>query len=256
MDNNYNQNGNYGGYGSNNDNTYMPPNTNQSTNMGQNSPYMQPNPGQAMPYMQPNPGQGMPYIQPQAPKKGCAFGIAALVVGILSMTLCCVGGSVMGIAGIILGVVALCRKESKFGLAIGGIVTSVFGVLIGIYMLAVVIFAGAAYDEIKDMDEKEIENWFQERLDALENEGVSGLNDLRPEVNIVTNENPFMGHNFQCEDESVIYFNEDGTFLWYRDDSDHSDNYYTGTYEVYMGAEARSYITEDLAEYASFLLND
>lgn len=135
------------------------------------NPYMQPNQGPS--YMPPN--QGSPYMQPQTPKKGCAFGIAALVVGILSMTLCCVGGSVLGIIGAVLGIVGLCRKESKYGLAIGGIVTSVLGVLIGIYMLVVVVFAGVAYDEIKDMDEDELQYWLEQRIDELENGNFDGF---------------------------------------------------------------------------------
>ncbi len=114
------------------------------------------------------PDQAMPYMQPE-PKKGCGFGIAALIVGILSMTLCCVGGSVLGIIGTVLGIVGLCRRESKYGLAIAGIVTSVIGILIGIYMLFVVFVAGVAFDEIKDMDEYEMQEWLEERLDAIEN---------------------------------------------------------------------------------------
>ncbi len=114
------------------------------------------------------PDQAMPYMQPE-PKKGCGFGIAALIVGILSMTLCCVGGSVLGIIGTVLGIVGLCRRESKYGLAIAGIVTSVLGILIGIYMLFVLFFAGFAYDEIKDMDEYEMQEWLEDRLDAIEN---------------------------------------------------------------------------------------
>lgn len=128
-------------------------------------------------YMQPDQGQGAPYMQPQEPRKGCGFGIAALVIGILSMTLCCVGGSVLGIAGTVLGIVGLCRKESKFGLAIAGIVTSVLGVLIGIYMLFVVFVAGVAYDEIKDMDEYEMQEWLQEQLRSIENGDFTRADD-------------------------------------------------------------------------------
>lgn len=157
------------------DNYYNQPNQeplyNQPDQPDQSSPYMQPD--QGSPYNQPN--QGSPYMQPQQPKKGSAFGIAALVIGILSMTLCCVGGSVLGIVGVVLGIVALCRKESKYGLAIGGIVTSVLGVLIGIYMLAVVVFAGIAYDDVKDMDEDELQYWLEERIDELEDGDFSGF---------------------------------------------------------------------------------
>ena len=235
MDNNYNQDN---GYNSNSNGTYNPNNGNYYQGNGYNPN----NGGYNNPYMAPN--QGSPYGQPQKPEKGCGFGIAALIIGILSMTLCCVGGSLFGIIGIILGIVALCRKESKYGLAIGGIVTSVFGVLIGIYMLMCVIFAGLAYDEIKDMDERELEQWLEERLEEIENGNFDGFDGTAG----TTSENPFEDHSFQCGDSSAIYFYDDGSYLWYQDDSDHNDNYYSGTYDVYMGSAAQKYITEDLAD--------
>ena len=124
------------------------------------------------------------------------------------MTLCCVGGSLFGIIGIILGIVALCRKESKYGLAIGGIVTSVFGVLIGIYMLMCVIFAGLAYDEIKDMDERELEQWLEERLEEIENGNFDGFDGTAG----TTSENPFEDHSFQCGDSSAVYFYDESKY--------------------------------------------
>ena len=235
MDNNYNQDN---GYNSNSNGTYNPNNGNYYQGNGYNPN----NGGYNNPYMAPN--QGSPYGQPQKPEKGCGFGIAALIIGILSMTLCCVGGSLFGIIGIILGIVALCRKESKYGLAIGGIVTSIFGVLIGIYMLMCVIFAGLAYDEIKDMDERELEQWLEERLEEIENGNFDGFDGTAG----TTSENPFEDHSFQCGDSSAVYFYDDGSYLWYQDDSDHNDNYYSGTYDVYMGSAAQKYITEDLAD--------
>lgn len=59
----------------------------------------------------------------------------------------------------------------------------------------------------------------------------------------------FTGNSFRASDGSVIYFEEEGSFVWYQDDSDHSDNYYSGTYDVYFGEEAEDYIVNDLAEY-------
>lgn len=153
MDNQYNQENNqYSGS--------YPPNAENQGIPNQDPAYM------------PN---GVPYMPPQEPRKRAAFGIAALVIGILSMTLCCVGGSVLGIVGVVLGIVGLCRKEAKYGLAIAGIVTSVLGVLIGIYMLVVVVFAGVAYDEIKDMDEEELQYWMEQRIDELENGDFDGF---------------------------------------------------------------------------------
>ena len=91
MDNNYNQDN---GYNSNSNGTYNPNNGNYSQGNGYNpnngnyyqgNGYNPNNGGYNNPYMAPN--QGSPYGQPQKPEKGCGFGIAALIIGILSMTL-------------------------------------------------------------------------------------------------------------------------------------------------------------------------
>lgn len=51
-----------------------------------------------------------------------------------------------------------------------------------------------------------------------------------------------------ASDSSEIVFTETG-FNWYKDENIYTDNYYTGTYKFYMGAEAAKYITEDLSSY-------
>ena len=104
----------------------------------------------------------------QPPKKGCGLGVTSLVLGILSLTLCCVGGTLFGLAAIIFGIVSLCKKESKYGLGIAGIVTGVLGFLVGAYMLFVVVLAGMMYDNVKDMDPYEVEEWLEENEDTLE----------------------------------------------------------------------------------------
>lgn len=50
-------------------------------------------------------------------------------------------------------------------------------------------------------------------------------------------------------DYSQIHFSSDGTFRFYRYKDDYSDSYYEGTYLFFIGAEAVTYITEDLASY-------
>ena len=50
------------------------------------------NGGYNNPYMAPN--QGSPYGQPQKPEKGCGFGIAALIIGILFGMLAAIIGDI------------------------------------------------------------------------------------------------------------------------------------------------------------------
>lgn len=59
----------------------------------------------------------------------------------------------------------------------------------------------------------------------------------------------FAGEKYQASDGSVIYFEEDGGFIWYQDDSNHTDNYYSGTFDVYLAGEAEDYIVNELNEY-------
>lgn len=208
--NGYQQNGGYNsnhGYGANND-------------YGQNNGYGGNN----------NYGPNSMYMQ-QEPKKSKGLAIAAMVVGILSMTLCCTVGSVLGLVGLILGIVSLSKKEDGKGMAIAGIITSAIGILVGIVFIFLLVLDMQIMKENGDLTITEME---EELIGELE-----GL----PE------ENPFTGCRFQCGDGSMIYFEEDGSFIWYQSDEDHDDNYYTGTYDVYMGEDAYDYIIYDLSEY-------
>ena len=58
------------------------------------------------------------------------FAIASLILGILSCTICCAIGAVLGVIGLILGIVSLAQKRGGKGLAIGGVVTSGIGIFI------------------------------------------------------------------------------------------------------------------------------
>ena len=88
--------------------------------------------------------------------------------------------------------------------------------------------------------------WFDFTKDVVSNHMISvDVKDM-PEF---FQKDEFTGNSFRASDGSVIYFEEEGGFVWYQDDSDHSDNYYSGTYDVYFGEEAEDYIVNDLAEY-------
>lgn len=49
-------------------------------------------------------------------------------------------------------------------------------------------------------------------------------------------------------DSSEMVFGSDG-FNWYKDENVYTDNYYTGTYEVYVGVTAVEFITVNLSSY-------
>lgn len=122
----------------------------QPDQYGQPSQYGQPGQyGQPAQYGQPGqyapPGQyGGGYGEPP---KSNGLGIAALVVGILSIPaafLAGVPGIVLGLIAIVLGIVGLrrvkARRADNRGMAITGVVTGVLGLLLGIAVLAFTAF--------------------------------------------------------------------------------------------------------------------
>lgn len=172
------------------------------------------------------------YGQPQKEEK-YGLAVASLVVGILSMTLCCIGGSIVGLAGLILGIISCTKKESKRGLAIGGMITSAIGFLIGVVYIGIIIWAITDYEDYDDFEHMQ--------------STITGEESLIPDDYEIA-ANVFDGHSYQAGDGSVIYF-EDDSFIWYKDDSDHENNYYTGTYDAYFAEEARNYILYDLSAF-------
>ena len=186
-----------------------------------------------------------PYNTPEPERKG--FAIASLVLGILSLVLCCLFGGVLGIVGLILGIVSLVKKESKMGMAIAGIITSAFGIIFGIAMaIYFVMFFGFItenYDAIVNSEitvEEAIEESLGESKPGADTEGSAAEAD---------DEDPFASKSFEAGDGSVIYFEADGSFVWYQDDADHEDYYYVGTYDCYRAEFAESYIVTYLGEY-------
>lgn len=161
----------------------------------------------------------------QPPKQKQGFGIASLIVGILSMTLCAAFGSLFGIVGLILGIVACVRREKNRVFGIVGIVTSCVGIILGIIVIVAIVQYGTVDYHVE-----------------LNGESIVSSDDVT--------EDCFAGKSFVAGDGSVIYFYEDGSFYWYQDDADHEDNYFVGIYETYHGDAAVTYITEDLSEYA------
>lgn len=86
-------------------------------------------------------------------KPGRGFGIASMVLGILSLVCCCTAyfGIVLGVLGLIFGIISY--KKGSNGFAIAGIITSSFGILTGIIMVFIVIFAeGINWDKIFPFD--------------------------------------------------------------------------------------------------------
>ena len=99
-------------------------------------------------------------------KKG--FSIAALVLGIIAIVLCCIWyvSILCGILALIFGIIG--RKSSKRGMSIAGIVTGVIGIILCIVLYVGVILLGlgiynSALDSLDDANGS-----IQDSIDALE----------------------------------------------------------------------------------------
>lgn len=151
-------------------------------------------------------------------KTSYVFGLISMIMGIVSLCYFYLSTRLLGITAIVLGIISLSRKEAKKGFGITGIVTGALGVIFGVVFL-MFLFGHAIGEQGKEPS------------------NPAERNEL------------FCNNTYCVDDDSVIYFGDDGTFIWYLYDDDHSDYYMQGTYEVYSQEEALDYITEDLAAY-------
>ena len=92
---------------------------------------------------------------PANDKKG--FSIAALVLGIIALVLCCIWYVSIPccIIALILGIIGL--KSSKRGMSIAGIITGVIGMILSIVLVIAIVMLGvsifnSAKDAIEDSD--------------------------------------------------------------------------------------------------------
>ncbi len=89
--------------------------------------------------------QNMNSQMPNQPNQnGSGFAIASMVLGILSLVIgCCYGiGIIPAIIGVILGAISLNQQRPGRGMAIAGLVTSILGILCGIFWI--LAFVGIA----------------------------------------------------------------------------------------------------------------
>ena len=202
-------------------------------------------PGYPYGYGQPNPGY------PQNDQGPGTFAIVSLVMGILSMLLCCVYGGFLGLAGLVFGIISIVKQEAKRGIAVAGIVTSALGILL---LVTVSFFRLLIFERFSERfwEEFDAESIIQEYFEEYE-ENQDPIPESLPETDIESKQeiegDPFAGKEYVAGDDSVIYFAQDGSFLWYQDDENHEDNYYQGTYIAYRGQQANDVLLYELTEY-------
>ena len=160
-------------------------------------------------------------------KKG--LGIASMVLGIIAIICSLIYISIpLALLSIILGIISLVKKQKKaFGIA--GIILSVVSIIITIlWPIFVLVIAGNP----TLINEKNIKS-------KLYNDISDGITDN------LDVENKIKGNKWMASDGSVLELKDDGTYYWYEDENDKSDNYYEGEYTVSLGDSAIEQINEE-----------
>ena len=140
---------------------------------GQQPPYGQPPPsyGQQPDYGQ-SPAYGQPgYGQPPVRQGGNGLAVAALVLGILALVsfLTILGGIGLGLIAVILGFIARSKAKqgtgSGTGLAVGGIITGLLGIVLALAWGAFLLFFA---NEVSECDptlpEAELQQCIEDQL--------------------------------------------------------------------------------------------
>ena len=115
----------------------------------------------------------------------------------------------------------------------------------------------ASDNDISENDTKQSEDSsdvaeFKEESDTTESSAVEDTSDIKEEKEMqLKDETPTLtGYNWQGTlDGSLLVFQQDGTFRYYRSADDLTDSYYEGTYVFHVGKDAVTYITTTLIQY-------
>jgi len=103
-------------------------------------------------------------------------------------------------------------------------------------------------EDKKDKDEAEKKDSAEDKKGDDDDSDVDKDSD-KPEVSDEAAR--LTSYNWQgTKDGSLMVFEQDGTFRYYQSAEDFTDNYFEGTYEFYVGADAVDYITTDLSDYS------
>lgn len=124
------------------------------------------------------------------------------------------------------------------------------GVVLGIISIAltigIIILIFLSFTNIVVNKEKIINNFkIEDKIDDYIDKYKDKFNDIY-ENDILNPE--IKGYSWQADDNSIIYLNEDNTYIWYEKEND-ENNYYQGTFKIFNGKTAVDYIDEIIEKY-------
>lgn len=194
----------------------------------------QPQPG--MGYQQ-QPGMGYQGYQPQMqssyvpePKKStngaCIAGFILGLVGIFTFAI----PSFIGFIVSLIGVIVASVKKQK------GKVLGIIGMVLSLLMMVGMILFMANADKISEALDSNAEGQSFEEM--LFNDSYEGKIEIISETEWL-----------EKNSGSCLIFEADDNFKYYQDYRDLTNNYYTGTYEIYFGYEAMDVIEQRYAQY-------
>ena len=177
------------------------------------------------------PASAAPTYNPKpAAQKTNGLCIAGFVISLVSL-LCAGFTAIVSLILSICGYVSASKKNQKGkGFAVAGIVISIVLVLFFAFVMFVYYF-GEYYSGYSSSSSHKVEE-----------DGDIDYSDMNISRLIKNTD-------WVEKDDSFLVFDSSSRFHYYRDHGDTSDNYYTGTYEIYVGEDAVEFITEDLSEY-------
>lgn len=110
------------------------------------------------------------------------------------------------------------------------------------------LFFVACSQEVSDDDKEESRT--KQTEEASDEEESKEDSDIVEEPDITEEAPALTEYNWQgTQDGSLLVFEEDGTFRYYRSAEDLTDSYYEGTYVFHVGEDAITYITTTLGQY-------
>lgn len=105
-------------------------------------------------------------------------------------------------------------------------------------------------EEASDEEESKEDSYIVEEPDTTDSSAMEDTTTTEEEPDITEEAPALTEYNWQgTQDGSLLVFEEDGTFRYYRSAEDLTDSYYEGTYVFHVGEDAITYITTTLSQY-------
>lgn len=192
--------------------------------------YHQPGYSQSVPVQPAYSQSALPKAAKQTTNGACIAGFILGLVGIFTFGITSIFGFIVSIIGII---IAFAKKQKGKVLGIIGLILSIIMITLGIVLLANLdnIFEGFEEAWEEESGGKSFEEYLYDDSYSDKLEYITGTDWI------------------ETDDGSYLVFVNDMDFRYYTDYRVLDNNYFTGTYELYIGTEAIDAISQDYTQY-------